>query len=128
VPTLLALERQNVDEARELVRAVAPSLPGRFYCHLSGPLAEGLGETCRLESHGDFCKIGLTDPGRLEGIASDGVVRLGHDDAAELAAFYDASYPGHWFEASMLHLGPFYGPGLPVRPGCTCSRGGTGWG
>ena len=109
LPTLLAFARKNVAEARELVRSLAPELPERFYCHLSPPLAEVLGETCRLESHGDYRKIGLVDPDRLDGFDSDGVVGLGHDDAEGLAAFYDASYPDHWFEPSMLDLGPFYG-------------------
>ena len=109
-PTLLALGGQEEQpRLEELLTSLLPLLPPRFYAHLNSGLSDVLRTRYAVDSHGEHLKMALTDAGRLAEIDVAGATRLTAADAAEMPAFYDASYPGHWFEPGALAAGPYFG-------------------
>ena len=51
----------------------------------------------------------LTDPAALHAVNTAPVIAPTAADIEALTAFYDASYPGHWFDARMLESGQYRG-------------------
>jgi ribosomal protein S18 acetylase RimI-like enzyme len=109
LPALLALTKRYPDLLKGLLRAAMPLLPCKFYAHLSPGQSSALEEFYDLEPRGEFFKMSLQDPSRLEGVDTSEVVSLGPRQAEELQRFYEESYPGHWFEPHMLQTGFYYG-------------------
>lgn len=101
------------DGAAALLKRCLALLPGRFYAHLAPGQAEILAGRYRLEPHGAYWKMGLTEPARLAEYAAQhdmgGVEQLGPEQAGELLAFYDEAHPEHWFDPRMLATGCYYG-------------------
>lgn len=108
LPVLLALADEPLAQSRELLRLVSPLLPRRFYAHLSEGLIDVLNEEYEINSHGKHYKMGLTKPGLLNKFDASEAIRLRASDIDELKAFYNASYPGNWFDARMLETGYYY--------------------
>lgn len=115
LPILLALGRA-VEEAsiRRLIEDLAPSMPARFYAHLSGALVDVFRGGRQIEEHGLHLKMGLMQPDRERLRAavrpSRGEVRwLRPDDREEVLAFYREAYPQSWFEPRMLETGQYAG-------------------
>jgi ribosomal protein S18 acetylase RimI-like enzyme len=109
-PVLLALAEDPDDEMRDLLRAIAPGLPGRAYAHLSHGLVDALAPS--LLPTGTpvrHLKLDLVEPQRLGAVTSDGTVALSASDLAEVAAFYERAYPDTWFQARMLETGRYVG-------------------
>src|SRR5580704_9174266 len=67
-PTVLAYAVEPVALMGDLLRALLPVLPRRFYAHLTGSVADVLADDYRIQSHGPFQKMGLTDRSRAAGI------------------------------------------------------------
>jgi ribosomal protein S18 acetylase RimI-like enzyme len=111
LPVALAIARPGRDltSLRELVQAILPLLPRRFYSHLSPGLAETLAATYHLEPHGRYLKMGLSNPSRLKEIDTSAVIRFTPADADELCQYYNSVYPGNWFDPRMLETGCYYG-------------------
>ena len=109
VPTVWALTDKVPALLQELTLAVIQILPASFHAHLSEGMTSLLEDGFKIESHGVFCKMGLTDPSRSAAINTADVHSLSGADAEELKRFYDHSYPGHWFEPQMLQTGAYYG-------------------
>jgi GNAT superfamily N-acetyltransferase len=109
LPTLLALGTRERPQLAELLRSLVRLLPLQVYGHLSPGLAQVLEPHYHLTSHGLYLKMALTDPSRLDGIDTSDVESLKQEHADELVRFYDAAYPGHWFEPVMLATGWYYG-------------------
>jgi GNAT superfamily N-acetyltransferase len=107
-PTLLALTDDPPAMIR-LLEGIESHLPAKLYAHLSPGVEAAFAKTRRLESHGAFHKMGLMDPGRIGGVDVSGVVGLSPSDADDLARFYDACYPGHWFDPRILETGFYFG-------------------
>ncbi|MGI5215765.1 GNAT family N-acetyltransferase [Plantactinospora sp. CA-290183] len=108
-PTLLALDRSGPPAALgELLTALVPLLPRRFYAHLSPGGEAVLARHFPVQEHGPHLKMALTDPGRLDRVAAEGEVLTGAD-LPELAALYDVAYPGNWFDRRMLETGHYVG-------------------
>jgi ribosomal protein S18 acetylase RimI-like enzyme len=107
LPTLLALGEPG--PLRELLRALLPLLPRRFYAHLSEGAADALAGDYRIHSHGAFHKMGLTAPARATAVAADEAVALSAADRDELEALYAVAYPGNWFVPRMLETGLYFG-------------------
>lgn len=108
LPTLLAIT-DDIPAMRELLQAILPLLPRRFYAHLSGDLASVFAKDYQVESRGVHYKMLLVDRSRLESVDTAEVIRLTLADIDDLRALYDASYPGNWFEPRMLETGYYYG-------------------
>jgi GNAT superfamily N-acetyltransferase len=117
LPILLALDTPDrVGPLAELVTALRPLLPRRFYGHLSPGLAHVLDPEFRAESNGPHLKMALTDPakldsGRWSGAPSElpGVESLTSADLPELTALYEVAYPAHSFVPQMFEHGPYLG-------------------
>jgi GNAT superfamily N-acetyltransferase len=109
LPVLLAVAAGTQDPAAELLRAILPFLPRRFYAHLSPGLEAHLRPDYRPESHGVHLKMALEDRSRLSGVDTSAVVHLAPADQPALEALYRASYPSNWFDPRMLETGHYYG-------------------
>jgi ribosomal protein S18 acetylase RimI-like enzyme len=111
LPVLLAFieEEEEPEPSVELLHAIHPFLPRRFYAHLSPGLEEHLEADYRLTSHGVHLKMVLMNQARLADIDPTGVVRLTSADRPALEALYRASYPGNWFDPRMLETGHYVG-------------------
>ncbi len=108
IPTLLALS-SNCDEMAELARSLAPELPPSFYAHLSPGLEKTLGESHGLDPHGLHLKMAFSDRAEIADYDCSQVVRLNRAELEEIQAFYQASYPGNWFDPRMLETGQYFG-------------------
>lgn len=117
LPVLLALTSPPAEPMRELLRALIPMLPRRFYAHLSGDLAAALAGDYRMQPHGAHDKMALADPARLRAVDVSDTVALTPADLGAIEELYQASYPGNWFDPRMLETGHYYG----VRDGAALS-------
>jgi ribosomal protein S18 acetylase RimI-like enzyme len=111
LPVVLALAKEGPEQEqlRALLEASLPLLPRRFYSHLSPGLQETLAGAYRLEPHGRYLKMALTDPSRLAAVDTSAVTPFTPADAEALRCYYDAAYPGNWFDPRMLETGHYYG-------------------
>lgn len=109
LPVLLALSAPPLADLAELLAAIRPELPPRFYSHLSGDLSRALVPAYRAEPHGTHWKMALRDPARALAVNSAAAVQLTPADRPALEALYRASYPGNWFDARMLETGQYFG-------------------
>lgn len=107
-PTLLALCRPDqASTMTRLLEALQPHLPSRVYGHLSPALAAGFVSNWTAQDRGRHVKMLLTDPAALHTVNIAAAVAPTAADVEALARFYDASYPGHWFDARMLETGQY---------------------
>jgi ribosomal protein S18 acetylase RimI-like enzyme len=110
LPVLVAHAREGhtwaVTTLLERMRSV---LPRRFYAHLAVGARRALDPSLRVEPHGRYERMLLTDWSRLDPIDASRAVRLGPADARELDAFYAEAYPGNWFDPRMLETGAYFG-------------------
>ncbi len=111
LPIVLATANagEDLERLRALLEACLPLLPRRFYTHLSPGLEQVLAGAYGLEPHGRYLKMGLTDPARAGQVVTTQVGPLYPSDAVELTRFYDAAFPGNWFDPRMLETGCYYG-------------------
>ncbi|MFJ1709307.1 GNAT family N-acetyltransferase [Kitasatospora sp. NPDC088346] len=112
IPTLLAFARTDgAAELEDLLRALLPMLPRRFFGHLSGGAEKILDPFYATEHHAVLLRMALTDPERVDA-HPDGAwapVPLRADDLPELTALFEESYPGNWFDERMLATGQYVG-------------------
>src|SRR5262245_5059145 len=108
MPVVLAYAEEPVGLMHDLLRGLLPILPRRFYAHLTMS-ADVLADDYRIQSHGLFHKMGLSNRALLEAVDAAEAVPLSAADGDELRALYDASYPGHWFMPRMLDTGFYFG-------------------
>lgn len=109
LPTLLGLTGEPAGSMRELLQSVMHLLPKRFYAHFSGDLAAVFAESYRVQSHGEYYKMALTDELPLNDIDTSEVIGLSQSDVSDLEGLYRVSYPGNWFDPRMLETGYYYG-------------------
>ena len=109
-PTLVALcQPDDMNVMARLLQALDPHLPARIYAHLSPRLDECFASGWIAHSHGRHLKMQLTDPGAVHAVDTGAVSVATRADVGTLTAFYDESYPGHWFDARMLESGQYRG-------------------
>jgi RimJ/RimL family protein N-acetyltransferase len=106
---LHALTSDSRDEMRALLRSILHLLPCRIYSHLSANLIDVFADDYRIEPHGAYDKMALTDLARLDAVDTSAAICLAPGDLAEIKALYDAAYPGNWFDPRMLETGRYYG-------------------
>ncbi len=106
---LHALTSEERDGMRTLLRSILHLLPRRVYTHLSADLIDVFADGYRIEPHGAYDKMALTDPARLDAMDASAAIRLAPADLAEVRALYDVAYPGSWFDPRMLETGHYYG-------------------
>ncbi|MFF7176975.1 GNAT family N-acetyltransferase [Streptomyces sp. NPDC008121] len=112
IPTLIALSRPGqAAELEELIGALLPVLPRRFFGHLTGEAAKVLESAYAAERNDAMLRMALTDPGRAAAHPA-GPWRpapLSRADLPELLALFERAYPGNWFDARMLDTGQYVG-------------------
>lgn len=109
MPTVLAYAEPPVGPLRDLLGGLRVLLPRRFYAHLTDGVADVLADDYRIQAHGAYHKMGLTDPSRLAAIDGAEAVALTPADNEDLQALYKASYPGNFFVPRMLETGAYFG-------------------
>lgn len=109
MPCVLAYAEQPIGPMRDLLRGLLPVLPRRFYAHLTEGVTNVFADDYRIQPHGPYHKMGLTDRSRLAGVDGSEAVTLSAADTPDLLALYQASYPGNWFVPRMLQTGFYFG-------------------
>jgi RimJ/RimL family protein N-acetyltransferase len=108
LPVILALS-EAPGGMRELLADLVRVLPRRFYAHLSPGVADVLADAYRIQAHGNYQKMALSDRARLDAVDGGAAVALSPADTDDLLALYAASYQGNFFAARMLETGFYYG-------------------
>ncbi len=108
LPVLLALAEEHVF-TRELLQSLIPTLPGRYYAHLSPGLEDVFQGSRKLVSHGRHYKMALTRAALLDAVDVSRVVPLSPIDLEDLEKLYEQSYPGNWFVPRMLNTNQYFG-------------------
>ncbi len=106
---LLALNNDNQLAMQELITEIIPSLPDRFYTHLSTGLEELFKPYYQLEHQGEYLKMFLDEPGNFTLSAEDEIENLTIKNLDEVQDFYGNSYPGNWFDPRMLETNQYLG-------------------
>jgi ribosomal protein S18 acetylase RimI-like enzyme len=135
LPVLLAFTR-NPEAMRSLLAGIRDELPDRFYAHLSPGVEAVFAGGFHLESHGMHLRMGLIDESRLmaaegrrvsaddvgscpggavAGLDAAAVSGLSRADLAEVLEFFEASYPGNWFDPRMIDTGRYVGARIDGR-------------
>jgi RimJ/RimL family protein N-acetyltransferase len=109
LPTVLAYAEQPLRSMDDLLRGLLRVLPRRFYAHLMEGATEVLADDYRIQPHGDYHKMGLTDLSRLAGRDGAEAVPLSAADTEDLHALYEVSYPDNFFMPRMLQTGYYFG-------------------
>ena len=115
LPIVYAVCPEDHAPTGALLEWLAPRLPRRFFMNLGPGLERALPPDWALDSHGEHCKLLLSDPARAESPDDVGVVPLGLADRAELEAFYrDEAYTaeertGRFLTSYMMQRWPFFG-------------------
>ncbi len=108
-PPVVQAITEHPQEMRTLLSLLLPLLPARVFLHLSRDLRPALASHYSFHFPTTHLKLVLRDPSALAGIKTDDVVRLTPGDADDILAFYNHSYPGHWFQPRMLESGQYFG-------------------
>lgn len=109
-PVIIALsDDAGVPFLVQLIRSTLPDMPARCAALVNPAAVDALETRFQIRSHGLHFAMGLTETPRLDAIDSSNVVPLSKSDLDGLMRLYAESYPGSYFEPSMLEVGPFYG-------------------
>ncbi|HOG78692.1 MAG TPA: GNAT family N-acetyltransferase [Anaerolineaceae bacterium] len=112
LPILLATAAADDQPMINLLKALLPFLPRQFYAHLPAGMDFGfLRAEYQMESYGVHDKMALqerTGAGSLPHPA-DKIRQVKIEDLPELIGFYEAAYPGNWFDPRMIETGQYYG-------------------
>lgn len=105
-PILIALQNNSIEGMQSLITGLSNKLPDYVYAHLTPGLREILEPKFDFQDHGEHFVMELKSkpPG-----SQNSTERLRKENAAEVDALFDASYPGHWFRPDMLKMGPYFG-------------------
>ncbi|MCX5207872.1 GNAT family N-acetyltransferase [Kitasatospora sp. NBC_00240] len=112
IPTLLALGSPAESAAVEdLVRAMLPVLPRRFFGHLSGDASKVLEEAYEVRSRSTLLRMALSD---MALVASHPAGPwkpdlLTRTDLPDLLRLFAEACPGNWFDDRMLDTGQYVG-------------------
>lgn len=109
IPIVLANTAPPVDSMRDLLRALLPILPKRFYGHLNVAVADVFRGGYCITPHGDHYRMGLTDRSRPAAVETSRVEHLTVGNLDEVQSLYRASSPANWFVPRMLETGCYYG-------------------
>lgn len=129
LPVVLAFTR-DAEGMRELLDGIRDQLPDRFYAHFSPGMEEVFADGYCLESRGRHLRMGLIDESKLNaapgesahadaaGLRSPGAIAvsgLSRADLGEVLEFFEASYPGNWFDPRMIDTGRYVGARIDGR-------------
>lgn len=110
LPVLLALASDASRAATlRLLSELADALPPRMYSHLTPGLRAPLERRFVAEPRGRHLKMSWVERERVREVDTSGIVGIREDQAGEALAFYEESYPGHWFDPRMLATERYFG-------------------
>jgi GNAT superfamily N-acetyltransferase len=105
-PILIALQNNSLEGMQSLIKGLSSNLPNHVYAHLTPGLREILEAKFTFQDHGEHFVMELkTKPSASQ----NGAERLIKENATEVDALFNGSYPGHWFRPDMLEMGPYFG-------------------
>lgn len=108
-PVYLALASPGASAPlKQLLQDLKGELQPSFFLHASPECADVLGPEFQFSSRSRHLKMGLLEADSLAVVEAAGR-QLGPKDRAEVEEFYQAAYPGNWFDPRMLDSGQFYG-------------------
>jgi ribosomal protein S18 acetylase RimI-like enzyme len=105
-PILIALQNNSLEGMQSLIAELSGKLPDHVYAHLTPGLREIVENKFDFQDHGEHFVMELKSK---PPVSQNGVERLRKENAVEVDALFDASYPGHWFRPDMLEMGPYFG-------------------
>ena len=126
LPIVYAVAPPGDPDTLELLRALAPELPQRFFANLPLGFERALAESHEIAPLGEYQKLWLPRADALERSEVAGIERLGPGDAPELERFYAerafgaGEHPG-FYARYMLELAPWFG--LRERGELVCVAG-----
>lgn len=108
---LLAFGDRNASDGQKMLSEMSAVLPDSFYAHLTPGLSQGIPEQYQRDSHGVYLKMTLPDIGKTSKTVhiQHGVERLLPHHMQDVLSFYEAAYPGNWFDPVMLETGEMFG-------------------
>lgn len=111
LPVLLALEQNDPEAAKVLIREIQDDLPDRIYCHLSPCVTKEMESIYTLKSHGRHNKMKLVSSAYFDFLDCGrfSLRTLSVDDADVIHNLYATAYPGHWFDERMLQSSMYRG-------------------
>jgi len=109
MPIVLANAAEPVGSMHDLLVALLPWLPKRFYGHLSPEVVAAFTDVYRVQAHGIHLKMGLQNTSRLAKFEPSAAVKLASMDVEDVQTLFRASYPVNWFVPRMLETGFYYG-------------------
>jgi ribosomal protein S18 acetylase RimI-like enzyme len=109
LPILLGYSNQPDNRVEDLLNALIPILPRRFYAHLCVGGDAPLKSAYRSHSYGEHFKMVLNYPAHLDQIDTSQVVPLTTSDLDAILELYRSSYPDNWFDPRMLETGCYFG-------------------
>ena len=108
LPTVVGMS-EHPDAVSRLLRHVTGLLPERFHAHLSPGVEDVFREGHELEGQGTHYRMALHDRSAARQVDCSRVEPLTETRLDELLEFYEASYPGNWFDPRMLQTHPYFG-------------------
>lgn len=109
VPALIAMAEQPYTQMRELLWALIPLLPRRFYAHLHPSTVEVFAHDYTVEPRGTLLKMGLRNPSCLDRIDPPAMFQFTAADIPALEACYREHYPENHFTPRMVETGFYFG-------------------
>jgi len=109
IPILSILTENNSFDISRMFISLQEKIPQRVYASFTPGIKTIFRDHYDLESKGDYFKMGLVDPSRLDMINISEVVGLSGPDELQIMKLYELSYPNNWFLPRMLDHGHFYG-------------------
>ncbi|MCZ6899707.1 MAG: hypothetical protein O7F74_05685, partial [Bacteroidetes bacterium] len=102
IPVLSILTENNSFDLSRMFISLQEKIPQRVYASFSPGIKTIFNDQYDLESQGDYFKMGLVDPSKLDLINISEVVGLSGPDEPQIMKLYELSYPNNWFLPRML--------------------------
>jgi ribosomal protein S18 acetylase RimI-like enzyme len=107
IPSLLSFCDDNGDYSQKLLKYIRPSLPDKFFAHLSTSLSNIFKEQKIIEDFGLHYKMALKKA--PFDITDGNIRRLSIIDLPIIREFYSIAYPNNWFDNKMLETQKYFG-------------------
>jgi ribosomal protein S18 acetylase RimI-like enzyme len=106
---MLAIENNNSEEMKQLIREAIPQLPKSIYCHMSPGYQTLFEEKYKIKDCGKYLKMFWRSPEKIDTIDTSMIFPLTLDNLEEIHTLYERAYPGNWFDERMLETEQYVG-------------------
>lgn len=108
LPVLLAFHH-SPHHLHNLLQHIKPLLPRRFYAHIEHQGEKLLATDYKHSPHGLYHRMALARREALQSLKTPRVRPAGPQHLQEILTLYRESYPGNWFDPTMLQSGQYVG-------------------